>query len=121
VEYYQKTQSPEDILSEEERFMPFDSPPEEGESSGMTFQQISMAMDVVQGKVMDEDSRLEVSRILYEIGECDLFNFLTAQAENEILIEKLLKENIDNDGSPAPENIGKKRQKIKEFDMDKYV
>jgi len=121
VEYKSESYTAEDILSEEERFMPFDSLPEEGESTGMTFQQISKAIDVVSGKNTDKDTRREVAQILNDIGECDLFNFLTAQAENEMLIERLLRENIDDGVSQVPENSGKKRRKIEAFDMDKYV
>jgi len=76
----------EGILSEEDRFLPFDEAPDDGGiSTGMTYEQLSSAMDVVQGKMSD------------------------------------VKENIDNDGSPLPENSGKKRRKIEEFDMGKYV
>ena len=108
-------------LPEEERFLPLDAEPDsEAVSTGMTYEQISEALDVVKGKEMGNTTESAVARMLYEIRGSDLFNFLTAQAENEALVEKLIKENIDDTAVPPPENTGKRR-KIEEFDMDKYV
>ena len=121
VEYNPGSQSAEDILSEEERFIPFDSPPEEGESTGMTFEQISEALDVVQGRLADNAGKAATARILYETEGSDLFNFLAAQAENEALIEKLLRENLDDSRVPLPENTRKHKREMEEFDMGKYV
>jgi cellulose biosynthesis protein BcsQ len=50
------------------------------------------------------------------VVDCDYL-----QAENEILIEKLLKENIDDEGFRVPVNSGKKRRNDEKFDMEKYV
>jgi hypothetical protein len=87
----------------------------------MTYEQISQVLDVVRRKQTDETGKAETARILYEIQGSDVFDFLAAQAENEAMIEKLIKENIDNDGIPLPENARKQQREIEEFDMDKYV
>ncbi|GHU57536.1 hypothetical protein FACS189411_11380 [Bacteroidia bacterium] len=108
-------------LSEEDRFIPLDTGPDsEAVSTGMTYEQISEALDVVRGKKADGAAESDVARMLYEIQGSDLFNFLSAQAENEALVEKLIKENMDNAGVPLTENKGKRR-KIEEFDMGRYV
>ncbi|GHT42157.1 hypothetical protein FACS189437_09890 [Bacteroidia bacterium] len=119
VEYYSAT---EDILLEEERFLSLNAEPDEGEvSTGMTYEQISQALDVVQEKTTDDGNRLTTARILYEIQGSDVFDFLAAQAENEAMIEKLIRENIDDDGVPLSGNTRKQQRKIAEFDMNKYV
>jgi hypothetical protein len=75
----------------------------------------------VQGKSTDDAGRQAAAHILYEVEGSDLFNFLTAQAENEALVKKLIRENIDNNGVPLSESTRKQRRDRKEFDMDKYV
>ncbi|GHV18486.1 hypothetical protein FACS1894179_03600 [Bacteroidia bacterium] len=94
----------EEILSREERFIPLDTEPDGGMvSTGMTFGQISQALDVVQGRQTDDAGKAAAARILYEIEGSDVFNFLAAQAENEAVIEKLLKESLDGGGVSFPE------------------
>jgi hypothetical protein len=112
----------EEILTDEERFTPLDTDVDsEVVSTGMTYEQISEALEVVQGKKTDDADKLAAARTLYEVQGSDLFNFLTVQAENEAIIEKLLKENLDNAADPADGNIKKQQRKIEEFDMGKYV
>jgi hypothetical protein len=114
----------EDRLPEEDRFLPLDADPYDGDfpsSTGMTYEQISQALDVVQGKSTDDAGRQAAARILHEVQGSDLFNFLTAQAENDALVEKLIKENLDDRREPVLENIRKKSRETEEFDMDKYV
>ena len=112
----------EGTLSEEERFIPLDTEPDsEPVSTGMTFEQISGALDVVQGKNTDDADKLATARILYEVQGGDVFNFLAAQAENEAMIERLLKENLDETGEILPENRRKQRREMEEFDLEKYV
>jgi methanogenic corrinoid protein MtbC1 len=51
-----------------------------------------------------------------------LYSFLSVQAENETVIEKLMNENLDGDGAPLPEAVRKrKRSGIEAFDISKYV
>jgi hypothetical protein len=113
----------EDRFSEEDRFLPLDTDADNEDfpsSTGMTYQQISEALDVMQGKPTDKSGQQATARILHEIEGSDLFNFLTAQAENEAVVERLIRENIDNNGVPFSENT-RKRMEIETFDMDKYV
>jgi hypothetical protein len=113
-----------DSFPEEDRFLSLDADPDDRDfpsSTGMTYEQISQALDVVQGKQTDDAGRQATTRILYEVQGSDLFNFLTAQAENEALVEKLIRENIDNNSVSLSENTKKQRWNMDEFDMDKYV
>jgi len=92
----------EGILSEEDRFLPFDEAPDDGGiSTGMTYVQLSSAMDVVQGKITDDTELRTVARTLVEIQGSDVFNFLTEQAENEQIVEKLMKDYLDSDNETA--------------------
>ncbi|MDR1717667.1 MAG: DUF4122 domain-containing protein [Prevotella sp.] len=117
--------SPDDeILPQEERLMPLDTEPEgEAVSTGMTFEQISQALDVVRGRRTDEAGKASAAHILYETAGSDVFDFLAAQAENEAIIEKLLKESLDAGGASSPENkhIQSQRRDMEEFDMGRYV
>jgi len=112
----------EEILTDEERFTPLDVEPDnESVSTGMTYEQISQVLDVVQGKKTSDADQLTAARTLYEVQGGDLFNFLATQAENEAVIERLLKENLDDAGEILPENRRKRRKEKEEFDMEKYV
>ena len=112
----------EGILTDEDRFTPLDiDPNSEISSSGMTYEQIAQAIEVIQGKNRNDMDKSTVARNLYEIEGSDLFNRLTAQAENEAIIERLLKENLDESREILSESEKKKRKEITEFDMEKYV
>jgi hypothetical protein len=118
VEYRQD----EEIPSEADRFISLDTALDDGGSStGMTYEQISEALDVVQGKRTDAAGRLAAAQTLYEVRGSDLFDFLAAQAQNEALVEKLIKENMDSDGGRIPQNRWKRKRETAEFDMDRYV
>jgi hypothetical protein len=111
-------------LPKEDRFLPLGADSDDGDfpsSTGMTYEQISETLDAVRGKRTDDTAQSTAARILYEVQGSDLFNFLTAQAENEAMVEKLIRENIDNDGVSLSENTKKQRRDMKEFDMGKYV
>ena len=112
----------EEMLAEEDYFTPFDIEPDsEFTSSGLTYDQIVQALEVVQGKATSDSSKTAAARILYEINGSDLFDFLTTQAENEAMIERLLKENLDDTGEILPESEKKKRKEMTDFDIEKYV
>jgi hypothetical protein len=112
----------ESELTDEDRFTPFNVEPDsEFSSTGMTFEQIARALEVVQGKNADDKDQSAVARSLYEIEGSQLFDFLAMQAENEATIERLLKENLDDAGEILPKIERKKRREIAEFDMEKYV
>jgi len=111
-----------EVLTEEERFTPLDIEPDSvASSTGMTYEQIYGALDVVQGKKTGDADKLSAARLLYDVQGSEVFSFLEAQAVNEAMIERLLKENLDDAGVILPETGRKKRCKIEEFDMEKYV
>jgi hypothetical protein len=108
-------------ISAEDRFLPLNTIEDDGGvSTGMTFEQLSDTFDVVKGKQTGSAGLQAAARILYEIRGSDLFDFLAAQAENERVIEQLIRENLDDSGNPIPEN-GRKRRNTPIFDIDKYV
>lgn len=114
----------EGILTDEERFTPLDIELDSDNypvSTGMTYEQISEALDLVQGKKTSDAVRGATARILYEIRGSDVFDFLASQAENEMMIERLLKENLDDTGEILSETGRRQQRKIEEFDIKKYV
>jgi len=112
----------EDIPEMTDRFIPLDVEPDDGSfSTGMTYDQIFSTLDVVQGRKTGKEDCEAAARILYEVHGSDVFNFLATQAENEVLIERLLRENIDDEPERTPRSAGKKHQDIEEFTIDKYV
>ena len=112
----------EERFTDEERFLSLDTPEDNGNvSTGLTYEQISRTIEVVQGKKMNEADRLDAARTLFEVQGSDLYDLLLMQAENEAVIERLLKENLDNAGEIPAAISGKKRREIEDFDMDKYV
>ena len=111
-----------EVLSPKDRFLPLDTvEDDESVSTGMTYEQISLTIEAVQGKKMNDTDRLAAARNLYDVQGSDLFDFLAMQAENEAAIERLLKENLDNAGEVSTEIRVAKRKKTEDFDMDKYV
>jgi hypothetical protein len=112
----------EEDLSPEDRFLPLDTEIDnEHVSTGMTYEQISQAVEAVQGKKMSDAGRQAAARTLYDVQGSDVYDFLVMQAENEAAIERLLKENLDDSGEVTVENRAPKRTKTDDFDMDKYV
>ena len=112
----------EDILSTDDRFFPLDTVEDnESISTGMTYEQISLTIEAVQGKKMSDADRKTAARTLYDVHGSDLFDFLAMQAENEAAIERLLKEHLDDAGEAAVENMVTRRKKTEDFDMDRYV
>ena len=108
-------------IAEEDRFLPLDTVADDGEfSTGMTFEQLSDTLDVVRGKQTGAAGLQAAARILYENRGSTLFDFLAAQAENEQVIEALLREHLDDSGNPLPES-GRKRRRMEAFDMNNYV
>jgi hypothetical protein len=109
-------------LSDEDRFLALDiTDDKENVSTGMTYEQISLTLEAVQGKKMNDADRLAAARTLYDIQGSDVFDFLAMQAENEAAIERLLKENLDDAGEIQAENRDKRRKIMGDFDMDRYV
>lgn len=107
---------------ESERFLPFEvSADDEYSSTGVTFEQLGTAIEVIQGKKTENEEIRITSRILYEAQGSDVFDFLAAQAENERMIENLLKENLDSNRDSISEAGRKKRRETEAFDMGKYV
>lgn len=111
-----------DVLTPKDRFLPLDTVEDnERASTGMTYEQISLTIEAVQGKKMNDADRLAAAHTLYDVQGSDLFDFLAMQAENEAAIERLLKEIPDDAGKVSTEYRVAKRKKTEDFDMDRYV
>ena len=112
----------EETLTDNDRFVPLDVEPDNGDFfTGMTFDQLSSAIDVISGNKTDREEVKEAALFLYEIHGSEVFDFLTSQAENEQIIEKLMKDYLDSDGKMIVEDVRKKRPEIENFDIGKYV
>jgi hypothetical protein len=122
VEYIPKDETQQDIIEEMERFSSDnESPDTEGHSTGLTYEEIACAYDVVTGKETDDSRHQKAARLLYEIHGSDVFDFLSAQAENEMMIEKLIKAHVDGDGVITKDKSNRQKKSVENFDMSKYV
>lgn len=114
----------DDIMDESERFIPFEENdlPDLNFSSGMTYEDISNAVDVIKGEKRGEEDQRNAARLLYEVKQTDMMNFFSAQAGNMEVIELLLNENLDESGIPLPQRNNKKSSiSMTDFDINKYV
>jgi hypothetical protein len=112
----------EEPLTDEDRFMPLEIDASgETVSTGKTYDEISCMLGAVQGKKMSEADRQAAASALHDIQGSELYDLLLMQAENEAVIERLLKENLDSTGEKPAETGEKKRTQTADFDMDKYV
>lgn len=116
----------EKILDKEEYYEHLDenAPGEDPElSTGLTYQQLSQAVDVLSSSSLEnkkDEEVIEVARTLYAIRGTDMFQFFASQVGNIALVEQLLEEYLDGDGQPLPKRK-KKFPKDMAFDMERFV
>ena len=84
-------------------------------SQGLTYQQISHAIDVVQGKKTDENDKIIAGETLSIMPE-DFLNTVCAQADNEAMVKRLIACYVDSVGKIKPQPV-----EITDFDINKYV
>lgn len=118
--------SADEVLSEEEKremMEPVGVEPDADFSEAMTYEDMKNVADVLtaQGKV-SEENRIRAAKTLYSIRQTDMFRFMTTQIGNMELVENLLRECLDEQGTAL-----KKRKKIQEvkqteaFDWSRFV
>lgn len=108
--------SPEDvetpyIPSEEELNI---SPPDENEmSSGVAFDDLSAAADVLTRGTTDDERRIKAAKTVYDIQNTEALDFLVREVSNAAAIGNLLN-CLDADGFPKP-------KPATDFEMGRYV
>lgn len=117
----------EKVLDKEELYERLDenAPGEDPElSTGLTYQQLSQAVDVLSSSSLEskkDEEIIEVARTLYAIRGTDMFQFFASQVGNTAMIEQILEECLDGDGQP----LLKRKRKILgtdiQFSMDQFV
>ena len=71
----------------------------------VTLEEFSLVGDVlmrVNGADQDADKRSSAARTLFAIRNTSLFDLFISQVGNEEAVNKLLEENLDEDGNPRP-------------------
>ena len=126
VEFNIVPKTPEDILEELERFEPmddYDPGVEEDFSTGLTFERMANAVEVLTENGNGDDTKvIEAARTIYNIRQTDLFQFFTTQISNFEQVENLLKECLDGEGNPLPVRRSKlDRAELDSFSWDKFV
>jgi len=109
-------------LDEEERFIPFENQEIQSNefSNTLTYDQLKDAIGVLTNIITaSPQQQYETAKILYEISNTDMFDFVTSQVSNNAVIEKLFTDNFDSDGVPKirPKSVSP----IDEFDINAFV
>jgi len=84
-------------------------------SQGLTYQQISHAIDVVEGKKSTENDELIAGETL-SVMPSDFLNMICRQADHENNVKKLLANYVDSVGKIKPQPAP-----VKNFDIKRYV
>jgi hypothetical protein len=95
-----------------------DEPPPDGEgvSSGVSYEELSDAADVLVTDTRDEARRTKAAKTLYDIQGTEILDFIVREVCGADAIDSLLKECLDGDGFPL-----KRKNPVAEFDIGKYV
>jgi hypothetical protein len=105
------------IPSEEELDFPPPDDNENGISSGVTFEDLSNAVEVLRTGVQDEGRRLCAAETVYKIQDTELEEFLTNEVADIETVHKLLKECLDENGFPLKKN----NDPLAYFNIEDYV
>jgi len=84
-------------------------------SQGLTYQQISHAIDVVEGKKSGENDELLAGETL-SVMPSDFLNLICRQADHESNVKKLLASYVDSVGKIKPKPVT-----VSNFNINKYV
>ncbi len=117
----------EKVLDKEELYERLDenAPGEDPElSTGLTYQQLSQAVDVLSSSSLEnkkDEEVIEVARTLYAIRGTDMFQFFASQVGNTAMIEQILEECLDGDGQPLPKRKKKVMKDAVAFNLEHFV
>jgi len=84
-------------------------------SQGLTYQQISQAIDVVHGKKVGEPEEVAAGET-FSFMPSDFLDMICAQAEHESVVKRLISCYVDSVGKVKP-----KTALVENFDINKYV
>lgn len=116
----------EKLLDKDEHYERLDdnAPGEDPElSTGLTYQQLSQAVDILSSPSLEnkkEEEVMEVARTLYAIRGTDMFQFFASQVGNIAMVEQILEKCLDGDGQP----LAKQKKRIFQnttFDLNHFV
>lgn len=117
----------EKVLDKEELYERLDenAPGEDPElSTGLSYQQLSQAVDVLSSSSLEnkkDEEVIEVACTLYAIRGTDMFQFFASQVGNTAMIEQILEECLDGDGQPLPKRKKKILQNTTTFDIEHFL
>jgi hypothetical protein len=114
---------PDDVESPEPSYVPSEdelydntSPPDENEiSSGVVFEELVDAADVILRGTTDESRRAKAAKTLYKVRDTEIMDLLVGEVFSADAIDSLFRECLDGNGLP------RSKRQITEFDMNKYV
>ena len=101
-----------ELLRKEQEELDGALPETEVITQAVTLEEFSLVGDVlmrVNGADQDADKRSSAARTLFAIRNTSLFDLFISQVGNEEAVNKLLEENLDEDGNPRPLKKGGKR------------
>jgi hypothetical protein len=84
-------------------------------SQGLTFQEISQAIDVVEGRVSGEAEELLAAETLSNMPD-DFLNVICMQANQEAMVKKLISGYLDFNSKMKSVQL-----QVENFDINKYV
>lgn len=117
----------EKVLTKDEYYERLDenAPGEDPElSTGLTYQQLSQAVDILSSSSLEnkrDEEVIEVARTLYAISGTDMFQFFVSQVGNMAMVEQILEECLDGDGQPLPKRKRKISKDTTVFKMEYFV
>lgn len=89
-------------------------------ATGLTYEKLANAVSVLMAKSIDDDtSVIEAAQTIYSVRDTDLFQFLTTQVSNSKMVENLLSNCLDENGTPLQRHNN--RSKVNAFNWDKFV
>ena len=94
-----------ELLRKEQEELDNALPETEVITQAVTLEEFSLVGDVlmrVNGADQDADKRSSAARTLFAIRNTSLFDLFISQVGNEEAVNKLLEENLDEDGNPRP-------------------
>lgn len=112
----------DDIESPAPPYIPSDDeidvppPDDNGMSSGVTFDELSDAVDVLARGTTDEAMRTKAAKTLYDLQGTEVLDLIMREVCQDDAIERLRQECLDGDGLPI-----KKWNPLEGFDMGRYV
>lgn len=117
--------TPEEIREEQERFEMTDdlaTALDPDFSTGLTYEEMANAVEVLTVATDNERQIIEAAKTIHRLKDTDLFEFITKQVSNLENVESLLRDCLDDNGTPLRVRKSKRNpEEMKSFDLGKYV